>query len=158
MTAKQKDVLLGLVVATFFAWVYVWIIPVQVPILSPVRQAALAPDFWPKNITLLIVFLGALQVFAAIFRKYPDTAEDKRAPIDEFKDFLLALLLVAYCVAAPVLGMLLASAIAMFCCMLLFGERNPLPLICYSIVVPLCMHLFLTKIAMILIPQGVLPI
>lgn len=66
MTAKQKDIILGLFIVIVFSFVYLYIIPREVPVLSPVRIAALSPDFWPRNITLLIIFLGAFQVVYAL--------------------------------------------------------------------------------------------
>lgn len=45
----------------------------------------------------------------------------------------------------------------MLACMLIFGERRPIMLILFAILLPLGMHMFLVKVAKILIPSGILP-
>ena len=157
MTAKQKDIILGLFIVIVFSFVYLYIIPREVPVLSPVRIAALSPDFWPRNITLLIIFLGAFQVVYALARPYPQQKISARTREENIKDLLLALLLVAYCLVVSTLGILLSSVLCMRACMLIFGERRPIMLILFAILLPLGMHMFLVKVAKILIPSGILP-
>lgn len=156
MTGRQRDIILGMVIIALFSFVYLVIIPREVPVLSPVSIPATSPDFWPKNITLLLVFLGAYQLCSAILR--PDRQDSRpRSRAENLRDLFLVIILLAYGVAVPTLGMLLTSTLAILACMLLFKERRPLVLIACTLLLPSCMHFFLVKIAKILIPAGILP-
>ncbi len=157
MTAKQKDVILGLFVVLAFSFVYIYVIPREVPVLSPVTVEALSPDFWPKNITLGIIFLGVFQIVYALARTYPQREPKTQPSAGQSKTALMIGLFLAYCIAIPFLGILLSSVLGMIACMLIFGERRPWVLTLYAVIVPLGIHMFLLKVANLIIPKGILP-
>lgn len=142
MTAKQKDIVLGLFTVVVFSFVYLYVIPREVQVLSPVPIPATSPDFWPKNITLLIILLGAFQVVYALFRCYPQQKPKTYTREENIKIYLLMALFIAYCVGIPTLGILLSSILGMLGAMLIYGERRPIVLALFSILLPLGMHLF----------------
>jgi len=158
VTVRQKDITVGAFTAVFFSYVYFVIIPKEVPVLSPVNVLALRPDFWPRVISICLIVLGLIQIAYAIFRRYPHEQAhwyNRKQMIDSI---LMALLYIGYLVGIPYLGILMTSILSLCICMIMFGERRIHYLILFSVLLPLGMHLFLTKVANVLIPQGILPI
>ena len=54
----------------------------------------------------------------------------------------------------PILGIPIVSVFSILFLMLLGGERRPIIIVCVSILAPLFIYLFFTKVAQIPIPNG----
>ena len=156
MTVRDNDMLFGAFVVAIFLPVYIWVIPAEVPVLTPVKVAALSPDFWPRIIVMGLVLLGLIQMGVAFAHPAGDTLP-RLQTTDRVRTACLCLLLVAFPLVVPVLGFLCASVLIMGLCMGLFGERRIAMILGCSVALALTLQLFFVRVAAVLIPTGLLP-
>lgn len=60
----------------------------------------------------------------------------------------------AFVAALPWLGYLLASGLFLVGANLLYGNRNPIPIVAISVAVPTCLYLFFEKFMIVLLPSS----
>lgn len=154
---RLKDLSLGVFVTVFFSFIYLVVIPMEVPVLATVRVPALSPDFWPKILTICLILLGILQIVYTLLHKFVEPVSEVLSREDVIRVLLVSAIMLAYVVFIPYLGMLCTSIVAMALSILVFGERRPVMVVTLSVLLPVGLQLFFVKVANILIPTGVLP-
>ncbi len=156
MTARRRDLLLGIGVAAFAALLLLVVIPLGVSVPKAVRAAVLSPDLWPRAIAAMLLLLGAGLAVQAWFAH--DTDDNWRSPpfdpVAALRLLAAILLLLVYYWLVRRLGMVLASSLAI----LLFGlfgrSAHPRLLLATALVLPLLLWGFFYKIAGIPLPSG----
>ena len=168
MKIKIKDCILGASLTVLGSILFLFVIPEGVVVPSSVSSLALAPDLWPRVLALMLLGLGVLLFVPSSLRLLGGTAEVTRAsslnfagasamarPFGWFVLFVAAIALFVYWAAIHILGIPVASAIALASFALLYGERRYGVILTLSTVVPVSLYLFFSKIAQVPIPMGV---
>jgi len=168
MKIQIKDRILGAFLIVLGSLLFFFVIPAGVVKPSSVSSPVLSPDFWPRMIALMLVGFGILLFVRSFMRLLAGTAEavstsslnlaGARAMARPYGWLVLlvaAIALFVYWGAIQVLGIPVASAIAITTFALLYGERRYGVILALSIVVPLGLYLFFSNIANVPIPMGV---
>ncbi len=156
MTARRRDLLLGIGVAAFAALLLLVVIPLGVSVPKAVRAAVLSPDLWPRAIAAMLLLLGAgLAVQAWFAHETVDDWESPSAdPMPALRLLGAILLLLAYYWLVRRLSMVLASSLAILVFGLFGRTRHPRLLLATALVLPLLLWGFFYKIAGIPLPSG----
>ncbi len=149
----------ALFVAAGLAVIFI-LIPLGVTEPAKVQFAALSPSYYPRlvGITLAVFgLLGLIRVVRTTSIPEEPSPSDSGLSADAVLKIsaVFAIMAVFYFLLEP-LGFVPASALALIGLLLLAGERNPVRIALVAVLVPLCLHLFFTKVAGIPIPAGIL--
>ena len=142
--------LLGLLILTV-------LIPWGIDQPGNVEHTALAPDFWPRIIAVIMMVLGVLQAV----RPVPDDdgedgGEDSGRWLHRVPGLAVALgALFGFYVLIPSLGMVAPGVAVIFGLMVFGGERRWLLAAVVAAAVPLLLYAFFVHVAGIPIPLGV---
>ena len=118
----------GLLIVAFFAFVIFALIPVYVPRPAFIPGFAPPPDMWPRTVSIIGAFLGALLFILSLLGRGAEAEpiESDGAPrsvqISRFIGAMVAF--VAYVWLMPYVGFLIASMALTGAMILLTGERN----------------------------------
>ena len=160
-----RERLTGVGVALLGFLIFTVLIPWGIDQPGNVEHAALAPDFWPQIIAVIMMALGALQAL----RPAPDD-DDEDEDDAETEDGAegagrrphrlagLAVVLGAlfgFYVLIPSLGMVGPGMVIIFGLMVFGGERRWLPATLIAAGVPILLYLFFVHVASIPIPLGI---
>lgn len=156
MTTRTSDLLFGSLTTVIFLFVYLLVIPAEVPVESTVRVAALAPDFWPRVIAGGLVLLGLMQIAVALAHK-PGPLVPSLDPKSRRMVVGLCAVLVIFPLCVPFLGFLVSSVLAMAVSMWLFGERRLAVMLLGAVGLPALLQFFFVRVAGVLIPTGLFP-
>jgi hypothetical protein len=171
MRQDVKDVLLAIGLLLFFLLTYFYIIPMGIYVPSNIRLRVMAPDFFPKTVSLFLIFMSLVLAFqtlvlmrkrrhGSILAKPPESersasdAEIGWIPVVKVLSAILMLFL--YYLAVVWIGILAASILFLLIFSILYGERRfkfTLPL---AVGLSVIIYLFFTKVAMIPLPNGIL--
>ncbi len=164
MNQGKKDVLLGVILVFGFSIVVLVLIPVAVEVPRSIKIAATAPDYWPKLVSSAIALLGVAVLTQGILkiksaRLQPATdGSDEGGPQGKsafFKTTAAVLGLLAYYWLVVPLGIVAASMLALPGFAVIYGERRIKVLIPLSLLLPVALYFFFTKIANIPMPLGI---
>lgn len=151
-----RDVVAGaLILAIGLICVFV-LIPFGVDEPRRVRYAALSPSYYPRIVAIILIVIGAAVMVRAVTRPAAADSEEAAHPNAPRRLLGIAVILVAFAVLLPVLGFILASALALFAAIWLAGEPRWHVNAAISILVPVLLYFFFLKIARIPIPLGML--
>lgn len=118
----------GVIIAAFFAFVTLILIPVYVPRPSFIPGFAPPPDMWPRTVSLIGIGLGVLLFILALMGRMPasDAIESDGSSIStQIIRFIGAMVaFVAFILLMPYVGFLLASMALTGAMILLTGERD----------------------------------
>ena len=167
MGKVSKDTILGLCLAGVFTVILFFIIPRAVVVPSSIKIMSLRPDFWPGFLlVLLIVFsllLAGIPILKSIRSKdQTDTKKTKisactqPSQLEQFKPYVVMIGLFVYYIMVEPLGIVVSSIIALGCLALLYGVCNMKTLVPVSVILPIGLYLFFTKIANIPLPVGLI--
>ncbi len=163
MKFNDTDVLLGLGVIAFGVLLLTFAIPHYITSPSNVRALVLSPTFWPIIVAGIIVFMGALLAATRMFGiGVTDPENAGELPSAEFDGgnfawlrlVAVAGLMVGLVFAIPILGMVLATAIAFLAFAFIVRAPKPILILVSAIVIPLVLYWFFNHIAGVSVPQG----
>ncbi len=164
MQTGFKSIILGVILMAAFGLVLGVVIPLGVQVPSSIKVAALAPDFWPRIVTVGIIVLGAVLTAGGVvrFRRHgasaatpPDAEEVRARRVAAAKITAAMALLLAYYALVPWLGIVVASIVALPAFAALYGERRWTVLVPLSVALPVAMYYFFTRVASIPMPLGI---
>lgn len=176
MSTEHTNLYIGAGVMLFALFLLFGLIPMHVSVPSSVTIATTAPDFWPRCIAWILLFLGAAQTaLALLHRAVPFAARREARQADGQADgqtnsqtnrqtarrtalmrFALLVLLFAYYLLIKPLGLLAASALCIPVASWLYGERRMLVLAACAVICPAVLHWFFVTVAQSSIDPGIL--
>ena len=165
MTKINKDIFLGFGLAVVFGIVLFAVIPNAIVVPSNIKTLSLRPDFWPGVLCVSLIFLSLLISGLSLFVKMrseaspngkvnKDTQEKRKNRFEAIKPYIVIGGLLVYYLLMEPLGIVLSSIFSLLGLALLYGERNLKVLIPLSILLPIGLYFFFTKIANIPLPVG----
>ena len=155
-----RERLTGAGVALLGLLIFTVLIPWGIDQPGNVEHMALAPDFWPQIIAVIMMVLGVLQAI----RPAPDddddddedTGEDSGRWLHRVPGLAVALgALFGFYVLIPTLGMVVPGMAVILGLMAFGGERRWLLAAAVAAGVPLLLYVFFVHVAGIPIPLGV---
>ena len=133
-------------------------IPFGITSPSNISKIVLSPVFWPQVLSVLLGITGIALMVSANGAKddcVDDNEDLKVSTAGGFKRlFLMGILMTAYVIAIPKLGLVWASMIAFVALSVLIKSSRPRTAIITAIVIPLILYLFFAHVAGMSIPQG----
>lgn len=178
--AAMKDGLAGAVLMLFFAYAFYAILPVYVDVPDFAEGDILTPGSWPKVILIMGFCYSALLFVSGFYRygkaartaqtlsnteAYPSTlcppkfcmAEMLRKLMDsDGRSIVLMAWLILYALVVEPLGILLTSAIFLPVTSILYGERQPVVIICFTAILLASIYAFFAHVAQVQILSGTL--
>lgn len=133
----------------------VFIIPHWVIKPSNVRILVLSPDFWPYIVAGLMG-IGGLSLWAQywfVFRKFSTETSDPVAG-GNLRIGLVAILMVAYYLFMPALGMVWSSTVAFVAFVAIVGLPRKVATVIGAILLPIALYMFFAHAAGVPIPQA----
>ncbi len=154
MSAKSHRQI-GVAAILFAIFLYLVGIPYGVTSPSNVQNIVLSPLFWPRILAALLA-LGGIGLLLTSRRLDNENHESflggvGGAPI---RLGLMAVLMVLYVLAAPVIGMVWTSMLAFAALAFLIKTRHPVAAVLAAVFVPLILYAFFAHVAGVAIPQG----
>lgn len=132
-----------------------FVIPHYVIKPSNVRILVLSPDFWPYIVAGLML-IGGIALWAQywfMFRKFSTETSDP-VPGGWFRIGLVAILMVAYYLIMPVLGMVWSSVVAYIAFVGIIGLPRKVATVVAAFVLPIALYMFFAHAAGVPIPQA----
>jgi putative tricarboxylic transport membrane protein len=161
MTPNSRDVIVGFTVVLFAGFTLLVLIPQGIPTPGRTAPGQMLPDFWPRVITSGLVAIGVLIALLAIFAP---TVEEAGEELDEphppmvatLKVVTAIVLMFGYLWLIQLIGMVVASMIAIPLFSVLYGERRVWIYVPLAIVLPVLLYVFFRHVASIPIPDPLL--
>ena len=154
---QVTDLVVGVVTTAFGCFSLFALIPLGVEDPGSINVRALGPAFWPSIVSGLLIAMGVIITVQAARRLQADNTDEEAGGGFATMRWLAALVLLAgLYVGLHILGMVLASMIALAAFMLLGGERRALLIAIISLALPLVLFVFFRYVANVVIPLGVL--
>lgn len=153
--SRKSHLHIGIAAIAFSAFLFLVGIPYGVTTPANVRNIVLSPTFWPNIVAGLLAVGGIAMILAS-----------RRLTDDEHVGFLggpdgavvrlglMAVLMLAYLLATPVVGMVWTSMLAFILLALLIKTRHPVAAVLAAVLVPLVLYAFFAHVAGVAIPQG----
>jgi hypothetical protein len=138
-------------------------IPFGITSPSNISKIVLSPVFWPQVLSILLGITGVALMLSAngehddyVNNNIDDDDEHlKVSTAGGFKRlFLMGILMGAYIVAIPKLGLVWTSMIAFVALSVLIKSSYPRTAIIAAVIIPLVLYLFFAHVAGMSIPQG----
>jgi ABC-type xylose transport system permease subunit len=165
----NRNLLAGLTFLAFGALTLVVLIPYGVQAPLSVQYRALSPSYWPNIVAVATCLIGfTLAVSAVIRGRDKEPEQSAKAHAHEVPDigqtgwwlalrpYLALVICFALYFGLEPLGFDLTTAIAVMLLMVLAEENRLRILLPISVMLPLGLHLFFTKVASVPIPMGIL--
>jgi len=140
----------GIILAVFSLLLYCVIIPAEI---TDVRGMGVSPRFMPEVVGILL-FVLAVMLFISGYRKRNQQGQ-KVFTLSELEAKLVikSLLLVAvYIVVFDLVGYIISTILALGLLMYMYGQRKRKVLISISLVLPVLIYLFFTKVLHMVLP------
>jgi putative tricarboxylic transport membrane protein len=153
---RNRDLWAGLVFLLLGVLLIAFLIPVGVVEPKKVKFAVLSPSYYPRIVAIAMSIIG-LAIAIGSIRQEPQ--EDSILTFNlnaAVKVCTVFIILIATAYALPQAGFVLTTTIVLAVMMLLAGERNPIVVGAVSILLPIFLYLFFTKLANVPIPGGIL--
>jgi len=156
MTSRKQDLITAvsfIIIALLIVWVA---IPHGVQEPKKVKFVALSPSYYPRLIGYALLLFGACLIVKYFLSSNLSTTANGTNEYNSKRLIPIALILSGLYFGLQSLGFVLAPAIGLGALLWLAGERNVWVILLMSIVLPLALYIFFTKVANIPIPGGVL--
>jgi hypothetical protein len=158
MSRLSPDAWFGLAIIALGAFLLLVLIPFGVTSPSNVRIAVLSPTMWPRIVSAALILMGGVLFLRAFLGGPGPTSDAEDTPDDGWHSWLrigaVAILMIAFFLSLPLLGMPIAGAIAIFVYALLVRARRPVTTVLTAILLPLMIYGFFSHVAGVPIPQG----
>ena len=167
MSAKyRREIGVGLVAITLAALGWFVVIPFGIDLPSQIDIEALAPDFWPRIVMVLLAVSGIFIAVQGYFdgRNPPlsdDAADDEGAVEHELPmltlrvAFALAAMFVFYLTILEV-GIVIASALIIIAFSYVLGQRQWKLILSLAVALPVLLYVFFVHVASVPMPLGML--
>lgn len=144
----------GMIAASLLLIVFV--IPHWVITPENVRILVLSPDFWPYIVAGMMGVGGIalLGQYWFLLRQLPLEEEVDRPKLGGLRTILVAVLMVAYYLVMPFLGMVWSSVIAYLAFALIVGIPRKVATVIVAVVLPIALYAFFAYAAGVPIPQA----
>ncbi|MEM6985780.1 MAG: tripartite tricarboxylate transporter TctB family protein [Pseudomonadota bacterium] len=152
---QDRDFISGVCMVCFGALLLAVLIPNGVDEPRRVRFAALSPSYYPRIVSWTLLIVGLCIALRAAWRPSFQPPEEGQRPDALRQTALVFLLLAGFASLLSVLGLPLASSLALLFAFPLAGERAWLRVIVLSVAVPFALYFFFLKVANIPIPLGI---
>lgn len=157
-----RDVLGGILLAVFFAWMWFWGVRMGVNHAPGQGLTPTAPSLFPYILSAIgFTFSVAMAIgaWAAPASSSSEFSDGGRLPLIKVlaRAAILLAVFAAYYLAFKSLGALLTSMLVFGPLLFLGGERRPGWLIGTAICLPLGTHFIFAKLAHVPLPRGLLP-
>lgn len=151
----------GVMIAAFFSFVILVLIPVYVPRPAFIPGFAPPPDMWPRTVSIIGLLLGALLFVLALLGRAAkgDEIESDGAPmrVRLIRFFGALVAFTAFVWLMPYVGFLIASMALTGAMILLTGERNyVLWIVGLSLIGPILLQLVFHSALGTQFPVGIL--
>lgn len=159
----KNNIAEGAFLSLFGSAMLLIIIPLGVGGYSEYQMLAMSPSFWPKLLSSLIVFLGVVMLVSGFLLKEEKTCRPSSVKSKEIlknlfgknhRGTLAFSFLPLYYISMMYFGVVVPSALAFFVYALLHTTRNSASSFLWGCLVVLCVTVFFTKGANVLIPLG----
>ncbi|HEY9055719.1 MAG TPA: tripartite tricarboxylate transporter TctB family protein [Aurantimonas sp.] len=133
------------------------VIPYGIVTPRNVRLPVLSPLFWPVILGGALLLCGVLLAIRAHFSSEDEQVEREQVTFGRPEALRLAallILIVAYYLAIPFLGMVWASVAAFLAMTLITGTKWRVHRFIWALVLPLALYAFFSHVAGVPIPQG----
>lgn len=148
-----KDLLVGIFILLLGSLFFLLLIPLGIDQPSNIKQITLAPDFWPKIITIIIAIMGIFLIIEAKKNPHHDKPENWRSRVTGLSVVFVALF--SFYILIPYFGMVLNAMLLIAGLMLFAKERRYFLILLISIAMPSLLYIFFVFIANIPIPLGI---
>lgn len=131
-------------------WIPTWVITPE-----HVRVIVLSPDFWPYIVAALLAIGGSTLLAQYYFftRQTIVALDDNRVAGGNMRIALVAILMAAYYLIMPVIGMVLSSMLAYIAFMAIIRLPRLVTSVIIAIALPLLLYAFFDHVAGVPIPQ-----
>ena len=165
--ARFSDAILGAILCIGSLVMILVIIPISVQVPKSNKVLALSPDFWIKIIVWISLVFGAYLLYSGLKSAKEQLSEEKIADIKHQKTLhhspsrsvTMAVIAVinffVYYLLIDLLGMVLASVIAVIVFVLMCGERRYKIMLPVAMILPVGLYYFFLKVASIPMPLGI---
>lgn len=130
-------------------------IPYGVSKPSNIRNIVLSPTFWPQILAGLLMLAGIGLLISARRpepREFEGSLQEVGGGVSRLAG--VAVLMGAYYVLVPLIGMVWASMLAFGCVAALVHTRHPYIAAASAVVIPLLLYAFFAHVAGVSVPQG----
>ncbi len=156
MVFQNRDFWAGILILLLGATLLAILIPTGIDEPKKVKFAVMSPSYFPRIVAIAMVLVGFAITAGAVINKTPEPMFEGMSGLATAKICAVFFIFLATAFALPNAGFLLTCVFAAAALMLLAGERNPLIICLVSLVLPIALHLFFTKVANVPIPGGIL--
>lgn len=133
---------------------YFVVVPFAVYVPQQFAGTANSPAFLPNVMFVLLAALSALYLVQSVIIYRREAAQGRALASDWMLAGGTALICIGYIFAIHIVGMTLASALAIAATTIYFGERRPVLIISIAVILPMLLWYFFVKIAHILFPSS----
>jgi hypothetical protein len=140
----------GIVIGLLTLLLYFWVIPVQI---GHVKNVPVEPSTLPKILAIIMFTLSIALSVSGHLNRHKANQKVYKIALSEMKLVFFSLaVLVVYTVVVPYIGYMVTTVISLAVLMYVFGQRNRVKLIAVSVLVPLGILIFFTKLMQIHLP------
>jgi hypothetical protein len=172
MHQRLKDIGLGVGIIGFFLFTLFVLIPAEIFVPSSIKYRALSPAFFPRIVSILMVFLGTILILQSFLITSRPTKEGEKEPesaSDEEEIEALsrrptkgkvirigagAGLMFLYYGLIHIFGIVLTSIFMMPLFIWLYDERRWKLMFPLSVLLAFSLYYFFAKVALISLPKG----
>lgn len=129
-------------------------IPTWVSVPTNVSRIVLSPAFWPYAISGVLMACGLALVSLARSELAQPVEVGDVPPGGALRLAAMAVVMVAYVAALPLLGMVWASMAAFAVSAFVMHTRHPLAALICAVCIPLLLYGFFAHVASVAVPQG----
>lgn len=154
---------LGLFFMAFGLFVWLVAIPAEITSPSNVPKLVLSPIFWPRIVSWIIIFLGAILTFTQILMPAeasqstpaaPDEVDDDPGLMGWLRLAATGLVMVGLVELTAILGLVWTSMLAFAALSVIIKSSRPVLSLIVAIALPLALYVFFNHVAGVAVPQG----
>lgn len=150
ITESQAEKYGGMILSIFSLILYFLIIPTQI---SNVENVLVSPQSFPKALAIVLLILSLCLFASGIKKNKKDDQKIYSISFSEIKLVLITLgIVAAYILVVKYLGYLITTIIALGILMFIYGQRKRKTILIVSIMVPILIEVFFTKLMKIHLP------
>lgn len=154
MSARTRDLWVGLGTAALFAYILLAVIPEQIRTPGSISSVVMSPAFWPSVTAGLAIVLGLALAAKSLFAPSDGNTDDGESSPTTWHSITAIAIMIGYYLILEPLGIVLASVLVLPTLSLLFGERRVTLLAPVALLLPAGLYLFFTDVASIPLPLG----
>ncbi|MBS7525271.1 tripartite tricarboxylate transporter TctB family protein [Fusibacter paucivorans] len=140
----------GIVIGLLTLLLYFWVIPSQI---GHVKKVPVEPQTLPKILAIIMFVLSIALSVTGHLNRHKANQKVYKVALSEMKLVFFSLgVLIVYTVVVSHIGYMITTVASLAALMYAFGQRNRIKLIGVSVLVPLGIMIFFTKLMQIHLP------